>query len=701
MATLNIGGQRVTVDDAFLSLSPAQQQATVEEISQSLNIQQQKSLPPAVVDMMRSKGIEPNSDGPLSPHAQWQGPQTQEPNSALDKAMTFAQGVTEGIPIAGPLAQRATDFAISQAQGAFTDQTPEQISADIEARRDARNTANPMQRLGGNLLSGLGTFGTLGATKLGANALGMTGNLAARIGNSALSSAGIAGADQLARGASPNQIMGDMTVGGVLGAAIPAIGGGLGVLGRGVARAVKPMVRGAANPSQEAASVIGKAFAADRANAGAPMINAVDEQVAALNNQQLLNVERGGANVRALMRASSNASPDARTLLASAVDDNYIGQQSRTQNMLKRITGLDVDSNLVARQQLRQAAQENANPAYRELFARPENQVVMNDRLMDLLTSPAMRKVVNETTAFGQNMIAGSGSGLKVPPNPFVFARDGSVTLKEGISPTLEFWNYSKRLLDDKINAFPRGKAPQDLLSVRRNLVNILDEAVPDYAAVRGARYKLFQAEDAIQAGENFAKNGRLTIPEVKQALSNMSETERQSFQIGFVSNMMRRLNTPSERVDLMRQFKTPAFREQLNLVLGENKAREIEQFVRVEDIKNMVRGALGNSTTTQQLSDLGLVGNGGAGGIGVALLGGPKAWMISAGRKGAEMLGVAVEEKVLREVANMLISQDPAVINRAVMNATLSPTHAAALEAIQKGIGVTARAGLQSAMPN
>ena len=33
MATLNIGGKRVKVDDAFLSMSPEQQQATVDEIA--------------------------------------------------------------------------------------------------------------------------------------------------------------------------------------------------------------------------------------------------------------------------------------------------------------------------------------------------------------------------------------------------------------------------------------------------------------------------------------------------------------------------------------------------------------------------------------------------------------------------------------------------------------------------------------------
>ena len=45
MATLNINGQRVKVDDSFLSLSPEQQNATVDEIAQSLAAPQQAPQP--------------------------------------------------------------------------------------------------------------------------------------------------------------------------------------------------------------------------------------------------------------------------------------------------------------------------------------------------------------------------------------------------------------------------------------------------------------------------------------------------------------------------------------------------------------------------------------------------------------------------------------------------------------------------------
>jgi hypothetical protein len=45
MATLTIGDKKVTVDDAFLSLPPEQQQATVEEIAKSLGAPQQPQQP--------------------------------------------------------------------------------------------------------------------------------------------------------------------------------------------------------------------------------------------------------------------------------------------------------------------------------------------------------------------------------------------------------------------------------------------------------------------------------------------------------------------------------------------------------------------------------------------------------------------------------------------------------------------------------
>lgn len=54
MATLNIGGRTVTVDDSFLSMAPDQQQATVEEIASSFDAKPQMSAMETAEDVARS-----------------------------------------------------------------------------------------------------------------------------------------------------------------------------------------------------------------------------------------------------------------------------------------------------------------------------------------------------------------------------------------------------------------------------------------------------------------------------------------------------------------------------------------------------------------------------------------------------------------------------------------------------------------------
>lgn len=77
MATLNINGKRVKVDDSFLELSPEQQEATVNEIASSLG-----------------------ADKPEAP----------ENNRALEAAGVASGGFIEGIPVVGPYIRKALDY---------------------------------------------------------------------------------------------------------------------------------------------------------------------------------------------------------------------------------------------------------------------------------------------------------------------------------------------------------------------------------------------------------------------------------------------------------------------------------------------------------------------------------------------------------------------------------------------------------------
>ena len=140
--------------------------------------------------------------------------------------------------------------------------------------------------------------------------------------------------------------------------------------------------------------------------------------------------------------------------------------------------------------------------------------------------------------------------------------------------------------------------------------------------------------------------------------------------------------------------------RERVAIALGPQKARELEAYVRVEGIVDQLRGAVtGNSTTAKQLIAAGVLG----GGAGLWTSGGDVqtglTWAAIAGlgRRGLQAMGKRVDDQVMKKVAEMLVSQDPKVLQRAVLNATLSKQHMEALEAIMRGIEVTGRSAALS----
>jgi hypothetical protein len=56
------------------------------------------------------------------------------------------------------------------------------------------------------------------------------------------------------------------------------------------------------------------------------------------------------------------------------------------------------------------------------------------------------------------------------------------------------------------------------------------------------------------------------------------------------------------------------------------------------------------------------------------------------------QAIGKRVDDQVMKKVAEMLVSQDPAQMQRAIQNATLSKQHMEALDAILRGLELSTR---------
>jgi len=190
MATLDINGQHVNVDDSFLKLSPDEQQSTVDHIAAS-----------------------------LAPQA--------DPVSVNNVGRSFSTGV----PIIGGLlnkADAATNAALAPALNSFFD-PKDQLQGDTFGERYAKSlamqegsdakfaTQHPIIDTGAKLAGGVASMSPVVAA---APALwGATGGLGARTVASGLSNAALGGADSSIRG---NGFVPGAITGGLIGGAAPA-----------------------------------------------------------------------------------------------------------------------------------------------------------------------------------------------------------------------------------------------------------------------------------------------------------------------------------------------------------------------------------------------------------------------------------------------------------------------------------------------
>ena len=257
----------------------------------------------------------------------------------------------------------------------------------------------------------------------------------------------------------------------------------------------------------------------------------------------------------------------------------------------------------------------NVNRANYNRALRDGDREIMSPEIDRLLGSPAVVEAMQRASRSGRDRAITQGYGAF---NPGVTIENGLVNFRRGHGgqptyPNLAFWDATKKELDDAASAAARAGRNGEagiIGDLARSLRNELDAAVPSYAQARAGAAHFFGAQDALEAGQNFV-NRNMTATEARRALSQMTPTERQLFQDGFVSRFMETLNQIGDRRSILNKIAdSPAAREKLEVALGRQRAAELEAGLRVEGIMDLARGAVqGNSTTARQLAELGLAG--------------------------------------------------------------------------------------------
>lgn len=292
MATLDINGQRVTVDDSFLKLSPDEQQSTVDHIAAS-----------------------------LSPKV--------DPVSVNNVGRSFATGV----PILGGLlnkADAATNAALAPVLNPLFDEK-DQLNEPTWSERYAHSlrdqegadskfaAQHPIIDTGAKIAGGVASMAPVVAAAPGI--FGATGSFAARAGMGAGSNAALGGADSAIRGHDP---VSGALVGGLIGGATPALEAAASPFVSSILARIDP--QGAAN--RQVARAISES--------GRPTADIASDvtRAAAEGQPQFMLADALGNPGQRMLSTVARAPGEGRTDVVNTLEQRQAGQGRRISNAL-------------------------------------------------------------------------------------------------------------------------------------------------------------------------------------------------------------------------------------------------------------------------------------------------------------------------------------------------------------------------------
>lgn len=569
----------------------------------------------------------------------------------------------------------------------------EAVARERETNKQAEEQ-HPAATLIGNVAGGL-------ALPVGGAAAATT--KAARAGYGAAIGAGYGGAFGAGEGDGledrTKRAVGGALLGGAVGAVAPTVIDAAGkvvgavshVAGAALGHPIDTL-RGIRNPDAEAAKRISGALAED-ISAGRAGMSPADIDAAKRNGQSVATVDLGGENVRALGRSSANTSPTGRAALDDLTSQRFESQSSRASNFVRGLSPFGGDATRTS-ETIHAAANAANKPAYDRVMAAHPVVTVPSEITNRPAVAQAMSDAVSLAKNYGEKIQGDNEIKTILKGDGYHIADD----VPNSAKTSLKYWDYVKKGLDARIEGMKRSGGIEDLNSkqkadfaglvdARKALVAHLDKVAPEYKDARAGAAAFFGAENAVEAGKNFVKmSGSLT--DARLAHNKMNDAQKSLFAEGFVSDLADKISKISDNrsITIDKIFNSTDGRARINLALGPNKAAHLETFLRVEDIHDLARKMLGNSTTTRQAIEAHLASGAGKtlssvafGGMAAGLeayatgqvdLKTALTFALSAASRGG---GAVMNANVSRRVGELLASQSPddiVTITRMVGNA-------------------------------
>lgn len=497
MATLNIQGQKVKVDDAFLSMTPEQQNAAVDEIAKSLPAAAPGANAAAADADARAKaGIAKaqqimDAGGPKADTGH--DAPAFVPNPDMGAGGTFLTSTGEGVPIAGPYIDKGLTAASAGIGSLLTGEPYSKVNSEMTRMNEVSREAHPVARTLGNVTGAVA--GTLPAMVAAPEAFGIG---AASIPAQALISAGTGGminaADSAVRsGGDPRETFKGGLMGLGAGLAAPVVGP---LIGKGVKAVADNLHIGAV------ARALGLDKRAVSVLADAARQDAVDPaKLAQLGNDGMLMDL--GPNMRHTAGAIAATPGEGKAIVRNAIGARDADANWRIRSALDETLGeAPTPSRIIDRANLNQ---QRLAPEYREALrdAGPVD------------TLPIARYLETEAQTLRgepQRLVQRVRSMLDHQPTPAEIAQARALGQTAPgtslVSDASELLN-TRHAIDDMLETTQGTNAVNALTTARQAVDDELRASVPGIKEVDAKYAELARQKDAVQRGQSVLSSGR------------------------------------------------------------------------------------------------------------------------------------------------------------------------------------------------
>ncbi|WP_050596537.1 hypothetical protein [Mesorhizobium ciceri] len=502
MATLNIQGQKVKVDDAFLSMTPEQQNAAVEEIAKSLPAAAPATPATGLSDAAKA-GIErAKANASLSPEAKRASagidPTTGQPAGVPAYApMDMGAGGTsltstmEGVPILGPALDKAQTASAAGLGSLISGEPYSQVHGQMQEMVDGSRAAHPHARTAGNVAGAVA--GTVPAMLAAPEVFGVGLATAPGILASGASGSLINAADSAVRsGGDPNEIR----KGGLIG-----LGGGLAgsmlgpVIGKGVKAVVDNVKIGAV------ARALGLDKSATKVLADAVRQDAVDPAALSKLGDDAMMMDLG-PNLRHTAGAIAATPGEGKAIVRGAIGARDADANWRIRSALNDTLGeAPTPSRIIVRADQNQT---RLQPEYREALrdAGPVDTLPIArylDRDAQTLRGDAQRSIQQIRRMLDY-----------VPtPEEITRARVNGQPVPGGLVTDAETLLNTRHAIDGKIKTEANPDALNALQTARQAVDDELAATVPGIKEVDAKYSELARQKEAVQRGQTVLSSGR------------------------------------------------------------------------------------------------------------------------------------------------------------------------------------------------